>query len=186
MKKDFYNIEQLIKEKNISKRELSKFKDIVQNYQPENIMLTSLLTQYMFRNVDNETLKMFDKTIDALFESLDYPTEEWAINDTKKLNGYHLVKESIIEYCTSDAKDISTIIDNVAFLKRISVDEVRNSMQLYMSSYGDISKVMNAFMQYSDDYKSNVKKSNMPEVYIPIYSKAVVSKIKEMKSNKHK
>ncbi len=183
---NFKNIEQLIKENNISRKELSKFNEIVKNYQPTNIVLSSLLEQYTNRNLNNNTLKMFDTTVDALFNSLDYPTEEYSIDDPNKLVGYKLVKDSIIEYCTTDIKNISTIIDNVAFLNNMSIEDVEKRMQLYMSSYGDILKIMNAFSMYSDDYKANVRKSTSPETYIPVYSKAVVEKIKEMKDSKQK
>lgn len=183
---DFKNMEQLIKDNNISKRELSKFNEIIKNYQPTNIFLSSLLQQYTRRNVDNNTLKMFDKTIDALFESLDYPTMEIDFKDISKLTGYRLVKDSIIEYCTTDVKNIDILIDNIAFINNMKVDDVKKEMQSYMSSYGDILKIMNAFSIYSEDYKSNVRKSNLPEAYIPVYSKAVVEKIKEMKNGKQK
>lgn len=183
---NFQNMEQLIKNNNISRRELSKFNEIVKNYQPTNIILSSLLQQYTYRNIDNNTLKMFDKTIDALFESLDYPTQNYDFDDEYKIIRYKLVKDSIIEYCTTDVKDMNTIIDNVAFLNNMDVEDVKKGMQSYMSSYGDVVKIMNAFSIYSDDYKSNVRKSTLPETYIPIYSKAVVEKIKEMKDSKQK
>ena len=179
-------MKQLIKDNNISRRELEKFNEIVKNYQPTNIFLSSLLKQYTRRNIDNNTLMMFDKTIDALFKSLDYPTIEFDFNDISKLTGYKLVKDSIIEYCTTDVKNIDMLIDNVAFINNMKVDDVKKEMQSYMSSYGDIIKIMNAFSIYSDDYKTNVRKSTLPETYIPIYSKAVVEKIKEMKSNRQK
>jgi len=179
----YYNMEQLIKNNNISRRELSKFKNIVQNYQPNNGSLISLLTQYTYRYIDPKTQAMFDKTIDALFKSLDYPVEELEITDSKMLNNYKFIKDCIIEYCTTDIKDISTIIDNVAFLNNTSIIVVEKGMKSYMSGYGDVKKIMNAYIMYGDNYKINVMSSNLPETYIPIYSKAVVSKIKEMKNN---
>lgn len=177
---------QSIKNDNISRRELAKFERLIENYQPENVQLYSALNKLIYSDIDSKNKMMFDKTIDALFNSLDYPTEEWAITDSKMFDGYKLVKDCIIEYCTTDVKNITTVIDNVAFLHDKPIADVEKNMQLYMSSYGDTNKIMNAFMQYSDDFQTNVRKSNLPEGYIPVYSKAVALKIKEMQQTKQK
>jgi len=108
------------------------------------------------------------------------------MNDTNMLTNYKLVKDSIIEYCVTDVKDISTIIDNVAFFNSMEIEDVEKRLNIYMSSYGDTSKVMNVFSRYSEDYINNIRKSNLPETYIPIFSKAVAQKIKEMQNNRQK
>lgn len=179
----FNNIEQIIKEQKITRRELEKFKLIIKNYQPNNTSFLSLLSDYINRNLDQKTLYTFEKTIDALLQSLDYPVEESEFDDEIKYNGYKLIKDSIIEYCVTDINDISIIVDNVSFLHKKPIKQVEKEMQLYMSSYGDSQKIVNAYSRYSDD-KNNINKSTLPEVYIPIFSKAVVEKIKEMQELK--
>lgn len=184
MMDEFSNIEQIIKEQKITRRELEKFWIIVKNYQPNNDSLLVLLSHNIIRNINRETLYTFEKTIDALLQSLDYPVDEIKFDDKSKYNGYKLVKDCIIEYCVTDINDMSMILDNVSFLNRKPIKQVEKEMQLYMSSYGDSQKIVNAYNRYSED-KNNINKSILPDVYIPIFSKAVVEKIKEMKAFKN-
>ena len=186
MDSKFDNIEELINKYDISKRDLNNFKKIIESYQPGNDSLTSLLMQYTYRNVDKKALAMLDKTTDELFDSLEYPIEDDLVHDVKKLDGYKLIKDCIIEYCTTNIKNIAIVIENVAFLNNKKTSDVKKSMQLYMSNFGSTEKVMNIFSKYSDDYRLSIRKSIQPEIYIPIYSKAVVGKIQELKASKKK
>lgn len=186
MGEEFNNIDTLIQNMDISKRDLHKFLAILKNYQPNNTSLIFLLEQHKERNLDRKTLDIFDKTVEALFQSLDYPTDDITITDPDRLIGYSYIKDCIIEYCITNIKSIPTIIDNVAFLNNKTKMEVRKKMDLYMSSYGNTMKTMAAFMQYSDNYKANIQRSTLPEGYIPVFSRAVALKISEMKNNKKK
>ena len=120
MMDEFSNIEQIIKEQKITRRELEKFWIIVKNYQPNNDSLLVLLSHNIIRNINRETLYTFEKTIDALLQSLDYPVDEIKFDDKSKYNGYKLVKDCIIEYCVTDINDMSMILDNVSFLNTLS------------------------------------------------------------------
>jgi len=182
MDSNYSSMEKIMKDNNIRRRDLVKFKEILKVYQPNNGYLLTLLDQYTYRYIDSRTKMTFDKTIDALFESLAYPVNRLETDNYKMTKNYKLVKDCIIEYCLTDIQDISTIIDNVAFHNNMTIEETKNRMSAYMSNYGDIKRIMIAFSRYSDNYEKHVNSANLPETYIPIYSKAVVEKIREMKN----
>lgn len=168
-----------IASKNFSKRELTKFKEIVEDIQPQNRELIGILSNFINFVPDVQTLNIMDKTITALFESLEYPTEEWAIEDRQNLLGYNYAKRCIIEYCLTKTKDIDIIVDNVALLYNANTDEVEKSIISFMTTYGNQVKINNAFKQYSTNLNRDIRNYNKPEGFIPVFSKAVVSKIKE-------
>ena len=174
----------IIAQKNLSKRDLSKLKDLVMLVQPNNGELVAILDNYIYYTPDVETLNIMEKTISALFQSLDYPTEEWAIENKAEWEGYNYAKKCITEYCLTETKNIDIIVDNIAFSYNVDSKEVVSSIVSYMTNFGDSKKINNAFHQYSNDLNRDIRNYNKPEGFIPVYSKAIVTKIKEMQMSK--
>lgn len=175
-------IEEIIASENLSKRTLSSLKKIVENSQPNNAELINLLDQYINNNISKENLDMINLTIAALLDALDYPTDEWAITENQ-FKGLNYLKEAIIEYIITPVKNMDVVLDNVGFKNNSDITTINNSIVDYMVNYGAQEKIQGFLRIYSTNYQSAINHSTNPGVIIPIYAKAITSKIKEMNKN---
>lgn len=174
------DIERIITEEGLSKRNLAAFKQIIAEVQPYNIDLYSKIDKYINTNFNDENAYLINLTIKALFEALDYPTEEWQIKEESQYRGYKYLKSAIIEYALTPYKNIDIILDNVAFVNKTNMKTVHGEMMGYIANHGDPKKIQNAFKIYSNDYENAIYNSTNPAIFIPIYAKAVTTKFKEM------
>ena len=173
------NIEEIIIKENLGKRQLSAFKKIIENEQPFNKQLIDLVEQYINPVVDTKNIDTINATVNALFEALDYTIDEWA-NDDNMNKGYGYIKEAIAEYITTPYRNIDVIADNIGFMHDESAEAVNHAMVGFIVSGGNPVKIQNAFKLYSPDYQGAINKSTSPQVFIPTYAKAVVTKMAEM------
>ena len=173
------NIEEIIIKENLGKKNLSALKKIIEAEQPYNRQLLDILEKYINPVVDKKNIEMINTTTDALFEALDYTIDEWA-NDDNLNKGYGYVKEAIAEYITTPYRNIDVILDNIGFSHDEEKESVNHSMVGFIVSGGNPVKIQNAFKLYSKDYQNSIKHSTSPQGFIPIYAKAVVTKIAEM------
>ena len=180
------DIEKIILENNLSKRDLASFKKIVNEVQPLNNELIIKLDSYINTNISDENFELMDLTINSLLEALDYPTEGWAIKTENQLNGYIYLKDAIIEYAFTPFKNMDTVLDNVAFINGTNKGIVNNTIIDYIVNYGDPKKIQNAFKMYSTNYENAIYNSTKPSAFIPIYAKAVTSKFAEITKNESK
>ena len=176
------NIEEMIIKENLGKRQLSAFKKIVEEEQPLNKQLIDSIEQYINPVLDTKNISAINSTIDALFEALDYTIDEWA-NDDNTNKGYKYIKEAITEYITTPYRNIDVISDNVGFMYDDDKNSVDKAMIGFIVNGGNPVKIQNAFKLYSPDYQNAIIHSTSPQTFIPTYSKAVITKIVEMKKD---